>query len=145
MPGDIHKPLSIGSSWQKATLILASCGCSAMGESANSNAVNAFWDWDELPGAPGRFTQSHRSFQATCRAFIESEVMPNVDQWEEDCGFPRSLHETAYKAGMYGAFWPKKYGGTTPTEEEMDMFHYFIFWQEIRLRSLFVLETLHFW
>jgi len=98
---------------------------------AAGSELRAFWDWDELPGAPGKFTQSHKSFQATCRAFVDTEIMPHVDQWEEDRGFPSSLHATAYKAGMYGAFWPKKYGGTTPTEEEMDMYHYFIFYDEL--------------
>merc|ERR1719203_589680 len=57
--------------------------------------------------------------------------MPYVDEWEEEGTFPNELHEKGYKAGMSGAFWPKQYGGTTPTAEEADMFHYFIYYDEL--------------
>jgi len=102
----------------------------AMASTSGSKAVS-FWDWDDLPSCRGAFTASHREFQAKCRRFVESELIPNVDAWEEEQEFPKDLYEKAYEAGMYGAFWPKKYGGTTPTEEEMDMFHYFIFYDEL--------------
>lgn len=32
---------------------------------------------------------------------------------------------------MYGAMWPKQYGGTEPTAEEADMYHFFIFNDEL--------------
>jgi len=95
------------------------------------SAARAFWDWDELPGTRGAYTDGHRAFRATCSAFVDSELIPNVDQWEREGCFPEDLHERAYKAGMYGAFWPKKYGGTTPNEQESDMYHYFIFYDEL--------------
>jgi len=58
-------------------------------------------------------------------------MLPYVDDWEEAGGFPKDLHRRAYQAGVYGAFWPEKYGGTFPTAEEADMFHYFIFYDEL--------------
>ena len=30
--------------------------------------------------------------------------------------------QVAYEAGVYGIGWPKSYGGTTPTAEEIDTF-----------------------
>lgn len=104
----------------------------APGAASGGSTPNAFfWDWDELPGASRAFTPSHRAFRETCRAWIEAEVMPNVAQWEEEGGFPRGLHESAYEAGLNGAFWPREYGGTYPTAEEADMYHYFIFYDEL--------------
>lgn len=97
---------------------------------ANSSH-NFFWDWDTCPSHPGAYTESHKKWRAICKKFMDEEVIPNVDQWEEEGGFPKSLHETCYQAGMYGAFWPEKYGGTFPTEENHDMFHYFIFYDEL--------------
>eukprot|EP00931_Biecheleriopsis_adriatica_P073723 TRINITY_DN47956_c0_g1_i1.p1 TRINITY_DN47956_c0_g1~~TRINITY_DN47956_c0_g1_i1.p1 ORF type:complete len:418 (-),score=86.03 TRINITY_DN47956_c0_g1_i1:33-1262(-) len=98
---------------------------------AADSELAAFWDWDELPGVPGAFSSGHRDFRETCRRFVDSQLMPYVDEWEEVGAFPKELHEDAYKAGVYGAFWPKQYGGTTPTAEEADMFHYFIFYDEL--------------
>ncbi|CAE7233040.1 AFT10-1, partial [Symbiodinium pilosum] len=63
--------------------------------------------------------------------FVENEVLPFVDEWEEAGAFPKDLHRRAYEAGVYGAFWPEKYGGTFPNAEEADMFHYFIFYDEL--------------
>eukprot|EP00927_Polykrikos_kofoidii_P054785 TRINITY_DN49156_c0_g1_i1.p1 TRINITY_DN49156_c0_g1~~TRINITY_DN49156_c0_g1_i1.p1 ORF type:complete len:414 (-),score=74.21 TRINITY_DN49156_c0_g1_i1:61-1302(-) len=99
--------------------------------SAKSGDLNAFWDWDELQGSAGAFQASHRAFRAACRTFVDAELMPHVAQWEEDGCFPRDLHARAYKAGVYGCFWPAHYGGTTPTAEEADMYHYFIFYDEL--------------
>jgi len=91
----------------------------------------SFWDWDNLPGNPGALSAGHLAFRKTCRAFVDTELMPYVDEWEEKGTFPKELHQSAYKAGVYGAFWPKKLGGTFPTAEEADMFHYFIFYDEL--------------
>mmetsp|Transcript_51129 Transcript_51129/g.115214 ORF Transcript_51129/g.115214 Transcript_51129/m.115214 type:complete len:419 (-) Transcript_51129:71-1327(-) len=94
-------------------------------------AEGHFWDWDELPGAPGAYTQGHRAFREKCRAFMDTCILPNIDDWEEAGGFPDDLHERAYASGMYGALWPRQYGGTTPTAEEADMYHFFILNDEL--------------
>eukprot|EP00929_Paragymnodinium_shiwhaense_P037071 TRINITY_DN19816_c0_g1_i1.p1 TRINITY_DN19816_c0_g1~~TRINITY_DN19816_c0_g1_i1.p1 ORF type:complete len:434 (-),score=118.80 TRINITY_DN19816_c0_g1_i1:282-1517(-) len=98
---------------------------------AAKGELNAFWDWDSLQGIPGAFTDGHRAFQAKCRQFVEADLMPHIADFEETGTFPKELHEKSYKAGMYGAMWPKEFGGTTPTSEEADMFHYFIFYDEL--------------
>eukprot|EP00933_Yihiella_yeosuensis_P004447 TRINITY_DN108812_c0_g1_i1.p1 TRINITY_DN108812_c0_g1~~TRINITY_DN108812_c0_g1_i1.p1 ORF type:complete len:405 (+),score=68.98 TRINITY_DN108812_c0_g1_i1:51-1265(+) len=92
---------------------------------------STFWNWDEFPSAPGAYTSGHKQFREACRAFVDAELIPKVAEWEEAGDFPRDLYERCYKAGMYGAFWPKKYGGTYPTDEEADMYHYFIFYDEL--------------
>ncbi len=72
-----------------------------------------FWDWDELKGVPG-VTAGHHVFRKTVRAFVEKEILPNIDEWEEKGDFPPELHEKAYAAGVYGAAYPVEYGGTGP-------------------------------
>ena len=55
--------------------------------------------------------------------------MPYVTKWDEDEKYPDILRLKAYKAGIYGALWPKKYGGTPP--REFDHFHSLIFHDEL--------------
>jgi predicted heme/steroid binding protein len=45
------------------------------------------------------YNQSHCDFRAKVRAFIEKEVAPNLDAWEEAMDYPSELHQIAYKAG----------------------------------------------
>lgn len=100
-------------------------------EQHHEQQVAEFWNWDDLAGAPGAFTESHRVFQGKCSAFVERELIPNIQQWDEDKGFPQELHGLAYDAGVRGAMWPKMYGGTAPAFEEADMYHHFIFWDQM--------------
>ncbi|CAE7349882.1 AFT10-1 [Symbiodinium sp. CCMP2592] len=86
------------------------------------------WAWTWWIGA---YTPKHRELRETCARFVDNDMLPYVDDWEEAGGFPKDLHRRAYQAGVYGAFWPEKYGGTFPTAEEADMFHYFIFYDEL--------------
>lgn len=90
-----------------------------------------FWDWDGLPHCPGVYKDSHWAFQAKCRAFVDSELLPNASDWEESGDFPKDLHERAYKAGVFGALWPAEYGGTSPTLEEADMYHFWTLYDEL--------------
>lgn len=75
------------------------------------------------------YNASHRAWRAKLRAFIDDEVIPNVSAWEKSGDYPQSVVDKAYAAGIYGALWPVKYGGTPPPG--MDAFHDLIFWDEI--------------
>jgi len=55
--------------------------------------------------------------------------MPYCHEWDESGTYPPELHEKAYKAGIYGAMWPKEYGGTPP--EGCDAFHDLILIDEL--------------
>mmetsp|Transcript_6679 Transcript_6679/g.11437 ORF Transcript_6679/g.11437 Transcript_6679/m.11437 type:complete len:423 (-) Transcript_6679:32-1300(-) len=89
-----------------------------------------YWDWDQNLTCP-EVTDQHRAFRKTCRKFFEEEVAPYIDDWEEEGGFPEGLQEKAYEAGVYGASWPREYGGTFPAEEEWDPFFLYIFQDEL--------------
>lgn len=75
------------------------------------------------------YNESHYKFRAKVRDFVEKELMPYIHEWDEKGEFPNELHEKSYKAGIYGAIWPKEYGGTPP--ENCDAFHHFILTDEM--------------
>ena len=60
---------------------------------------------------------------------MEKELTPYVHEWDEEGTFPPELHEKAYRAGIYGAIWPEKYGGTPPAK--FDAFHDLILIDEL--------------
>ena len=59
-----------------------------------------------------KFTQEHEEIRRTIRSFVEKEINPNVEQWEEHPPFP--AHEVFKKLGdlgLLGIHKPEKYGG----------------------------------
>ncbi|MCK6554331.1 acyl-CoA dehydrogenase family protein [Candidatus Binatia bacterium] len=66
--------------------------------------------WD--PPMSPFYTPSHEEFRATIRRFVEQEITPHVDEWDEAEGFPRELYKKAAAVGLIGAGFPEEYGGT---------------------------------
>jgi acyl-CoA dehydrogenase len=60
---------------------------------------------------PG-WTEDHEQLRRTVRGFVEREIMPNVDAWEEAGEFPRELYLEAAELGLLGLGFPEEYGGT---------------------------------
>eukprot|EP00486_Rosalina_sp_Unknown_P015703 CAMPEP_0201580974 /NCGR_PEP_ID=MMETSP0190_2-20130828/59887_1 /ASSEMBLY_ACC=CAM_ASM_000263 /TAXON_ID=37353 /ORGANISM="Rosalina sp." /LENGTH=109 /DNA_ID=CAMNT_0048018055 /DNA_START=21 /DNA_END=347 /DNA_ORIENTATION=- len=75
------------------------------------------------------YSSTHYDWQKKVRAFVEKEMMPFIDKWEEKQDFPSDLHDKAYKAGIYGAMYPAEYGGTPP--KDFDPFHDLIMVDEL--------------
>lgn len=57
------------------------------------------------------FEPEHEDFRKTVRAFMEKEVVPNHEQWEEDGIVPRELWLKAGELGLLGFMMPEQYGG----------------------------------
>ena len=57
------------------------------------------------------FQEHHELFRATVRRFVEEEITPHVDQWEEDGAVPRSLFRRMGELGFLGVEYPSEYGG----------------------------------
>lgn len=73
------------------------------------------------PGYQGYFSpyyhDGHRAFRAKVRKFVEEEIKPNIDKWIDDPnGYPKELHEKAFKLGIGGIGYPKELGGTMPAD-----------------------------
>jgi acyl-CoA dehydrogenase len=69
-----------------------------------------------LGGPPSPFySDEHEAFRNTVRRFVERELMPHVDQWDEAEEFPRELYRKASAAGLLQLGFPEEYGGV-PTD-----------------------------
>lgn len=84
------------------------------------------------------YNDSHVAFRAKVRAFVEEELMPHVDKWEEACvqnGFEvdaKALAKKAVKAGVFAPQMPADLGGTPlPNGVKFDHFHDIIWIDEI--------------
>src|SRR5258708_39399831 len=62
-----------------------------------------------------RFTAEHEMFRQSVRRFVEQEINPHTDEWEEAGIFP--AHELFRKLGdlgFLGLTYPEEYGGRGP-------------------------------
>src|SRR5699024_7355246 len=56
-------------------------------------------------------TPERRELRETVRRFTETEVLPELDQWERDGELPRNLHRKAGDLGLLGGSFPEFAGG----------------------------------
>ena len=73
------------------------------------------------------FTPEHDAFRDTVRRFVDKEIAPYVNEWDEAGEFPRELYGKAAGIGMFGIGFPAEYGGIEGT----DIFHSIIVSQEL--------------
>ncbi|MFM1921195.1 MAG: hypothetical protein RLZZ303_2829 [Candidatus Hydrogenedentota bacterium] len=64
------------------------------------------------------FDETHDAMRDTARKFIEAEVAPFLDRWEDEEEFPRELYRKAAEAGFMGLGYPVELGGL-----DCDIFH----------------------
>ena len=53
-----------------------------------------------------------QSFTDSVRRFVEQEIAPHVNAWDEAEGFPRELYGRAGALGLLALGYPEEYGGT---------------------------------
>lgn len=58
------------------------------------------------------FDESHQLVRDSVRRFVEREILPHIDDWEEAGEFPRDLYLKAGAAGILGIGYPEQYGGS---------------------------------
>ena len=58
------------------------------------------------------FTSEHEMFRKTVSEFVEREIEPNVEGWEEREEIPREIFEKLGKLGILGIRYDPKYGGS---------------------------------
>ena len=56
--------------------------------------------------------EHHDTFRDQIRRFIDAEVRPYADKWEQDGMTPRSVLKQMGEVGMLGIRYPEKYGGS---------------------------------
>lgn len=58
------------------------------------------------------FDESHQMVRDSVRRFVEREILPHIDEWEEAESFPRELYLKAGAAGILGLGYPEGLGGS---------------------------------
>tara|TARA_R110002072_G_scaffold172728_1_gene326971 strand:- start:53959 stop:55104 length:1146 start_codon:yes stop_codon:yes gene_type:complete len=58
------------------------------------------------------FGETQNLIRMNVERFIDQEVKPYIDEWEEEGTFPREIYQKAGAAGILGLGHPEKYGGT---------------------------------
>ena len=57
------------------------------------------------------YTQEHRIFRESFRKFLDKEIVPHVEQWEEDGIVPRWAWKKMGDNGFLSTSVPAEYGG----------------------------------
>lgn len=80
----------------------------------------------KAPIAPPYFDETHHALRDSIKRFVDKEILPNIDDWEEENTFPREIYKMAGGAGFLGIGFDEKYGGT-----KADIFHKLVFSEEM--------------
>eukprot|EP01030_Chromulinospumella_sphaerica_P012985 gene12985-12767_t len=65
-----------------------------------------------MPAFEEYFDPSHQMVRDSVRRFVQREILPDIDQWEEAESFPRELYLKAGAAGILGIGYPQSLGGS---------------------------------
>ncbi|MBW2482870.1 MAG: acyl-CoA dehydrogenase family protein [Deltaproteobacteria bacterium] len=72
------------------------------------------------------FGHAHNMVRRSVKEFVDKEIIPHVDEWEELNEFPRDLYKKAGDVGILGIGYPEEYGGTPG-----DIFFQVAAWEEV--------------
>jgi acyl-CoA dehydrogenase len=65
-----------------------------------------------MPAFQEYFDPSHQLVRDSVRRFVEREILPDIDLWEDAESFPRELYLKAGAAGILGIGYPEALGGS---------------------------------
>lgn len=66
---------------------------------------------DGTPAIPPPFSREHEDLRESVRRFVENEIEPHIEEWEEARLFPRDLYDRCGELGFLGLKFPEEYGG----------------------------------
>ncbi len=72
------------------------------------------------------FDESHRILRRTAARFVDKEIKPFIEEWEEAGEFPREIYKKAAEIGLLGVGYPEEWGGS-----EGDFFHEVVVSEEL--------------
>jgi acyl-CoA dehydrogenase len=85
-------------------------------------------DFDSLQLKSPFYTESHQQWREQMRRFVDKEISPYVEDWEEAGEVPLELWSKAADVGLLQMGYPEQYGGIS---EGIDAFHSIIASEEI--------------
>lgn len=68
------------------------------------------------------YNEDHELFRSQLRRFVDTEVEPHINEWEEANTFPRELYKKAADIGLLGPTFPEAYGGSEAADSATDYF-----------------------
>lgn len=77
-------------------------------------------DFDSTRPPSPFFNESHHAWRRELRKFIDREIMPFANTWDEAGEFPLELYKKAADFGLFRMGYPEEYGGL---KEGLDRFH----------------------
>jgi acyl-CoA dehydrogenase len=83
-------------------------------------AKGATIDFDSTRPPSPFLTETHHAWRRELRRFIEREIVPYVEEWEEAEEIPLILYKKASEFGLLRMGYPEAYGGIS---EGLDRFH----------------------
>ena len=72
------------------------------------------------------FTEEHEMFRKTVRDFVQKELAPHAEEWDEAEEFPREVFTRMGELGLLGIRYPEEYGGS-----DLDYFYSVVFAEEM--------------
>ncbi|MBL4664215.1 MAG: acyl-CoA dehydrogenase family protein [Flavobacteriaceae bacterium] len=73
------------------------------------------------------FTEEHNFFRKSFQDFLQKEVVPHIEKWEETGTIDRFIWGKMGEMGYFGINYPEEYGGL-----ELDLFYTVIFLEELQ-------------
>jgi len=73
------------------------------------------------------FTEEHQLFRESLRDFLQKEVVPHIDKWEETGTIERFIWKKFAEMGYFGLAYPEAYGGL-----DLDLFYTVILLEELQ-------------
>ena len=73
------------------------------------------------------FTEEHQLFRQSLKDFLQKEVVPHIEKWEETGHIERFIWEKFGEMGFFGLAYPEKYGGL-----DLDLFYTVILLEELQ-------------
>ncbi len=73
-------------------------------------------------------TSEHDVWRTQVRRFIDTEIMPHAESWDEKGRIPSDLWTKAARIGLLGIGFPEEYGGT---QKDIDVWHSWIINEEL--------------
>jgi len=73
------------------------------------------------------FTEEHKAFRKSFQDFLQKEVVPHIDRWEEAGFIDKSVFKKFGEMGYFGLNYPEEYGGLN-----LDLFYTVIFLEELQ-------------
>ncbi len=67
-----------------------------------------------MSGLEPLFGEEHDAYREAVRMFVDNEINPFAEEWEERRDYPRELFRKAGAAGIFGAKFDERWGGTGP-------------------------------